>query len=198
MNTKLKLPTESNAKLEQVQTNKLEVSFPHQGGSLQMGQHEFKERDDLLSYLSQTFPLEKHDSGHRFSVKRKGKYNRLNQKGDIVFTFGDPLLDLITDEHGWLAIGKLRYNLRAAELAEPGSRGGGIQSVDLSPRRGEFDRIVSQASFGEGNFTVVEAGPEHAVLASKNPSTMYFYNGSAKMRFLCLQKELRAGMEDGI
>ena len=195
--TKLKLQSESNAALKQVQINKLEMNFPRQDGFLHVGRHTFKDQDDLLLYLSQAFPMEKDSTGHRFAIKRTGKYNRLDEKGRIVFTFGDPVLDLITDEHGWLMIGNLRYNLCAAELAEPGSRAGGIRNIDLSPRPGEFEHVVSQAAYGEGNFTIVEAGPERAVLASKNPSTLYFYDGSAKMRFRAFKKNYGVGWKMG-
>ena len=107
------------------------------------------------------------------------------------------MLDLITDEHGWLEIGKLRYDLRAAELVEPGSRGGGIQSIDLSPRSDEFNQVVTRAAAGEGNFTLVEASPERAVLASKNPSTLWFYDGNAKMRFRAFKKNYYVGWKMG-
>jgi hypothetical protein len=193
----LGLQAESNAALEQVQHNKVEIRFPQQDGFVRVGRYSFKDLDDLLSYLSQAFPVESHSSGNRFLLKRKGKYQRINESGQIVFTFGDPVLDVITDEHGWMILGGVRYDLHAAELADPGSRGGGIRALDLSPRAAELDYVVSRASLGEGNLTLVEAGPEHAVLASKNPSTIWFYDGAAKMRFRAFKKNYGLGWKMG-
>jgi len=109
-----------------------------------VGRFRFKDRDELLSYLSQAFPLEKFETGHRVTISRKGKYRRLNEEGEQVFTFGDPLLDLITDEHGWLTV-----------------------------------------------------GAERVILASRNPATAWFYDGSAKMRFRAFKKNYYAGWKMG-
>ena len=116
----LKLQGESNAALKEVLKNKLELQFPREEGFLRVGRSNFKHEDDLLSYLAQAFPVEKDSFGHRFSVKRKGKYNRVDKSNRIVFTFVDPVLDLITDERGYVTIGGQRYDLRAAELGNPG------------------------------------------------------------------------------
>lgn len=188
MKTDLKLPTESNANLKLIADNKLEIRFPKTDAHLQMGRNRFKDQEDLVTYLEQIFPLMRQESGFKVSIKRQGKYQRLNKEGQPVFTFGDPVLDLITDEHGWMILDGRQYDLRAAELAEPSGRGGGILSIDLSPRPGELDRIISQSTLGGGNFTLVEVGKDQAIVASKNPSELWFYSGSAKMRFRAFRK----------
>lgn len=193
---KLKLQAESNATLKQVLNNKLELRFPREEGFLRIGRSNFKHEDDLLSYLAQAFPVEKDSFGHRFSIKRTGKYNRLDKSNRIVFTFGDPVLDLITDQNGWVTVGGQRYDLRAAELASLG-RGGGIRAVDLSPRPNEFDYVVSRAASDEGNLALIEVGPESAVLASKNPSTIWHYDGPAKMRFRAFKSNYYLGWKMG-
>ncbi|MGQ0603605.1 MAG: hypothetical protein ACT4QE_18145 [Anaerolineales bacterium] len=194
---KIKFPTDSNVALKLVKPNKLELRFPAGAGAMQMGRHRFKDQGDLLGYLSQTFPLESHATGHRFMVTRAGKYQRFNQGGQAIFTFGDPVLDLITDEHGWLTIGGQRFDLRAAEVSDPAARGGGVQAINLLPRQGELDRVISRAALGEGDFTLVEAGADNATLASRNPSTLYFYRGSAKMRFRAFKKNYAVGWKMG-
>jgi hypothetical protein len=179
---KLVVPGKSNAVLKQVRAGKAHLEFPADG-QLQVGRDSFDDQDDLLKYLAATFPVTKDGDGLRFTVKRTGKYQRVNAKGDPVFTFGDPVLDLTTDEFGWVAFGGQRQNLAAVELADPATRTGGIGTIDLSPRQGELDQVIGQTSFGGGGFSIVEAGVDGAILASTNPSTYYFYSGGAKMRF---------------
>ncbi|MCU5743745.1 hypothetical protein [Bacillus thuringiensis] len=197
MKNNLKIPTESNATLRMIDTSKVEFNFPQGKGFLKVGRSSFKDQNDFLSYLSTTFPINEDKWRRGFSIKRKGKYYRINNSDEIVFTFGDPVLDLITNENGELIIGNQRYNLRAKEMANPISRGGGVQNIDLIPRRGELSRIVRCAAHGEGNFTLVETGPNHAILASKNPSTMWFYNGSSSMRFRAYNDSYGIGWKMG-
>jgi hypothetical protein len=191
------MPTDCNASLSRDQGDKLEIRFPSDGGFLRVGRHAFKDRDDLVKYLESVFPLEKHGAGYRSTIKRKGKYVRVDGAGRTIFTFGDPILDVITDENGWLALGAQRLNLRRSELTEPGLRGGGIRSMDLSPRAGELDRMLSRAALGEGDFTIVEARADAATLASKNPAALYFYSGTAKMRFRAFKKNYVVGWKMG-
>jgi hypothetical protein len=191
------VPGKSNVVLKQVRAGKVHLKFPREDAHLEVGRDSFEDQDDLLKYLAATFPVVKDGDGRRFTVKRTAKYQRVNAKGDPVFTFGDPVLDLITDEHGWLAIGGQRHNLAAVELADPGSRSGGIATIDLSPRPGELDHVVRQASFGGGRFSIVEAGVDHAILASSNPSEYWFYSGTAKMRFRAFKKNYWVGWKMG-
>ena len=43
-------------------------------------------------------------------MKRTGKYQRIDRTGRPIFTFGDPILDMITDEHGWVSVGNETYH----------------------------------------------------------------------------------------
>src|ERR1044071_9988880 len=95
------VPGKSNLVLKHVRAGKAHLEFP-EDGHLQVGRDSFDDQDDLLKYLAATFPVAKDGDGRRFTVKRTGKYQRVNAKGDPVFTFGDPVLDLVTDEHGWI------------------------------------------------------------------------------------------------
>jgi hypothetical protein len=185
---KLAVPGKSNAALKQQRAGKAHLKFPREGGYLEVGRDSFDDQEDLLGYLTATFPVVKDGDGRRFSVKRTGKYRRVNAKGDPVFTFGDPVLDLITDERGWLSIGGQRHNLAAVELADPNARSGGIATIDLSPRPGELDHVVREASLGGGRLSIDAAGVDHAILASINPSEYWCYSGTAKMRFRAFKK----------
>lgn len=193
----LTVPGKSNVVLSQLRAGKAHLKFPREDGYLEVGRDSFDDQDSLLKYLAATFPPVKNLEGRRFTVKRTGKYRRVNAKGDPVFTFGDPVLDLITDEHGWLAIGGQRHNLAAIELADPEARSGGIATIDLSPRPGELDQVVRQASLGEGRFSIAEAGADHAIFASTNPSEYWFYSGNAKMRFRAFKKNYWVGWKMG-
>ena len=193
----LKVPGKSNVDVKQLRAGKAHLKFPRKDGYVEVGRDGFDDQDDLLKYLAATFPVVKDGDGRRFTVKRTGKYQRVNAKGDPAFTFGDPVLDLITDEYGWLTIGGQRHNLAAVELAEPGARSGGVATIDLSPRPGELDHIVRQASFGGGGYSIAEAGADHAIVASTNPAEYWFYSGGAKMRFRAFKKNYWVGWKMG-
>jgi hypothetical protein len=131
----LRLPTDSNAIISELGPGKAEVRFPNEEiGYIRPGRNEFKDEDDLVGYLAEVFPLIKEDKGgYRGSIKRVGKYQRINDYNRAVFTFGDPILDLITDENGILILGGSRIDLKSIELEESEQRGGGIVGVDSTP-----------------------------------------------------------------
>jgi hypothetical protein len=55
-------------------------------------------------------------------VRRKGKYQRVDRLSSPVYTFGDPVLDLITDAQGWITIGRETMHLLPHDLASPQNR----------------------------------------------------------------------------
>jgi hypothetical protein len=193
----LSVPSKSNLALKQQRAGKAHLKFPREDGYLEVGRDSFDDQDDLLKYLAGTFPVVKDGDGRRFTVKRTGKYRRVNARGDPVFTFGDPVLDLITDERGWLAIGGQRHNLAAVELTDPQARSGGIATIDLSPRPGELDHVVREASLGGGRLSIDAASVDHAIFALINPSEYSFYSGTAKMRFRAFKKNYWVGWKMG-
>ena len=123
------------------------------------------------------------------SVKRKGKYQRVDRTGSLAYTFGDPVLDLITDEHGWLTIGKETYHLMPTDLASPANRKGGITSIDLSVNNGELRRQqLSEALAENGARTLVEHTKSRLAIAKTDLSQMDFWQGNAHLRFRSWKK----------
>jgi hypothetical protein len=116
----------------------------------------------------------------RFHIKRKGKYQRVDRSGRPIFTFGDPILDAITDEHGNITVGRENFNLLPFELAA--DRRGGISSIDLGGDAFRHD-LIREATALNGTRTLVEHTADGAIIASRNPSQIDFFIGSAHMRF---------------
>jgi hypothetical protein len=133
----LAVPGKSNVDVKQVRAGKCHMKFPRKDGFIEVARDSFEDQDDLLNYLVATFPVVKDGDGRRFTVKRTGKYQRVNKNGDPVLTLGDPVLDLITDEHGWITISGQRHNLAAVELADPGGAVGrsGVDRPDSAAGR---------------------------------------------------------------
>ena len=181
-------PTSDKAIIRPLASDKVEVKFS-KGDFIRCGRNEFKDKDDLLSYLSETFPLTPYKDGFCVSVRQAGKYQRLDPEGNPVFTFGDPILDLITDEQGWLVIGGEKHNLKAAELREPHQRYGGIHKIDLQPYLEDIKRAqVIEAVLGGGRFTLVGCSGRELIVASRNPSEQWFHKNGASMRFRAWKK----------
>jgi hypothetical protein len=172
---------ESNAQVRDT-GSKCEIVFP-KNGFLNPGRYEFRDWDDVISFIFQAFGLpEQHEGG--FSMKRKGKYQRLDYRGRPAFTFGDPILDLVTDQHGWIVVGGERHNLRTMPRAVRMRRRGGIRSLDLTPHIEDIRRAqVEEAMVRGDRFVIVESTDTTVQIASRNPSERVFYSGGAKMRF---------------
>jgi hypothetical protein len=97
------------------------------------GQHEFRDLDELLGHLAGTFPSLNDGPGIRGTIKRVGKYRRVDHRGQPAVTFGDPILDLITDEHGRVVLGGRAIDLREAHAAALPNAATGVQSTIWFP-----------------------------------------------------------------
>lgn len=182
------LPVGGNGRIYVLAPGKAEISFP-ENGSMRVGRHKFRGQNDLVGYLSTIFPTILDGKGIRGSLKRTGKYQRVDQKQRPIFTFGDPVLDLITDEHGTVTVSGTSFDLRSADLSRSDQRRGGIRTIDLQPYGEELLRVqVVEAALGKGGFTLVESGEGHAVVASSNPSTVNFHDGGGMLRFRAWKK----------
>jgi len=181
----------SNAVLRALRPNKSEIKFP-KDGTMKIGRYDFRDQDDISTYISRLFSTENNPKGVHGSIKRIGRYQRVDNKGKPVFTFGDPILDSITDENGIVILSGQRLNLRAVELSEPDQRGGGVSTIDFTP----FAKDIAQhqiigAAQGNGNLTIVECNEQRIIIASSNPHVIWNYdptNMSIKMRFRAFMK----------
>jgi hypothetical protein len=182
------LSADGNASVATLKADKIDISFPD-GGFIQCGRSQFKSHADLAAYLADVFSVkDKRGAGH-LSVRRRGKYQRVDRMGSPIYTFGDPILDLITDELGWITVGRETVNLLAHDLALPQSRKGGIVSIDLAVRHEEIRRQqLADALAVNGTRTLVEHTDDRFIVATANPSQLDFWKGSAHLRFRSWKK----------
>lgn len=142
-----------------------------------------------MRYVSESLSLGIKEASLRLRMRRAGKYQRIDSSGRPIFTFGDPILDVITDEHGWVTIGFETYHLLPIELAAAQDRSGGIISIDLALDYEELrHQQLAEASSSRGTRTLVEHNSEQTIVASTNPSQLDFWRGSAHMRFRSWKK----------
>lgn len=175
----LKLAT--NGRLSKQAPGVVKLHFPRDG-FLQSERSRFDNALDLVKFLRATFGLTGRGSSLRGSMRRVGKYQRVDAAGDDVFTFGDPILDAITDADGWLTIGRDSFHLLPRQLES--GRSGGIRSIDLA---GDADRLrarlVDEALSGSGSHAIVEHRGDQTVVATTNPSEINFTSSGARMKF---------------
>lgn len=182
------MATDSNAMVGNLKADKIIVSFP-ETGFIQCGRSTFKNQADLNGYIADVFSLKDKRGAASLGVRRVGKYQRVDRAGSPIYTFGEPILDLITDEYGWVTVGRETYNLLARDLASPQNRKGGVASIDLSANHGDIRRQqLADALAVSGTRTLIEHTEDRLVVASANPSQLDFWVGSAHMRFRSWKK----------
>jgi hypothetical protein len=180
------LKIKSNGRLSKSASGAVKLHFPRDG-FVHCENSRFDSAADLLRFVRATFGLKGRGSTLRASMRRAGKYQRLDASDNEVFTFGDPILDAITDAHGWITIGRDSYPMLPKELE--GGRAGGIRSVDLAGDATRLrDRLVDEALSGRGTHALVEHHGEQTIVATTNPSEMNFTSGSARMKFRSWKK----------
>jgi len=91
--------SESNCIVDVVDDQKVRIAFP-KDGTMRMGKSKFHDREDFQVYMGAVFPEMNSENG--IPVSLRGKYRRLDENGRNIFTFGDPLLDLVTDRFGFI------------------------------------------------------------------------------------------------
>lgn len=185
----VQFPSESNCNVcKESESGKIIFRFP-KDATIRPGRHDFESRDALVQYIASLFSIEPSGSGIRGTIRCEGKYKRVNGDGESVLTFGDPILDLITNEFGETFIAGRRFCLRQEEVRNPRYRSGGIRSIDLSVyNEAIFQSQLTQAAIGEGSFTLLECTDSHCSLASTNPSQLDFYKDGGHMRFKAWKK----------
>jgi hypothetical protein len=163
--------------------------FPRGHGLIEPRRFEFRDRQELVEYLAENLRLSIEADGVRGSVWRTGKYTRRNSDGDLIHTFGDPILDMITNDHGDLFIGGQRLPLAQEELREPRYRVGGVSTLDLGSLGEDFERnYIQRAVMGEGDYVLVTRVGRLTAFASKNPSQRDFFQDGDHLRFKAWKK----------
>lgn len=145
----LKLPTDSNCEITAIGRSKVEVRFPYGKGYLKPGRNIFKDEDELINYLSEAFLMEKDESsGMRGTVRCVSSYERIDENGKSIFSFEDPILDLITDADGILTIAGTRINAKEIVLAND-RESLSINKAEVSKTviDNKLSKMVSKASF---------------------------------------------------
>ena len=183
------LSAHANCELVKYDTGNLEFRFPERQGVVKSTRWEFRDRAELVDYVGQLLSLDMRGDGLRGKAVRYGKYDCQGPNGERAFTFGDPILDLITDAEGGIVLGGRRIDLAAIELESPRYRSGGIRQIDLGVVADEVRSFqVAQAASGQGDFTLVECTQDAVALASTNPSQRDFYAGGTHLRFKAWKK----------
>jgi hypothetical protein len=178
-----KLAFECNAVAATRDAGRIELRFPTDG-CLRPKRTSFKHAAEVPEYLAEIFASPELASGGTIRIKRTGKYRRVNAAGESVFTFGDPILDAITTDDGWITIGHETYHVQAMELSAPALRGGGVSTIDLDVDREVIQRqLLQEAVAHAGPRSLVEHNADRTIIASTNPSVIDFFSGSAHMRF---------------
>jgi hypothetical protein len=181
-----RLKIASNGSVSKGTSGAVKLHFPRDG-FMRSENSRFDSADDLLRFLRATFGFKGRGSTLLASMRRVGKYQRLDASDTEVFTFGDPILDLVTDAHGWITIGRDSFHMLPKELE--GGRSGGLRSVDLAVDVERLrDRLVDEALSGRNAQALVEHRGDQTIVATTNPSEMNFTSGSARMRFRSWKK----------
>jgi hypothetical protein len=162
----IELKGRADCEIRRHEGSKLEFRFG-KDGSLAPLRSEFRDPKELVQFVAETYGLESQDGGLRGSIVRRGKYERRGPGGERAFTFGDPILDLISTPTGQIRVGSRTYDLAREELRTPSHRGGGVRTIDLSVlSREAFRSAAVQAAMGYGAFSLIEATADGIALAS--------------------------------
>lgn len=170
---------------------KTTFAFPEKA-ELTHGTCEFKSPEEFFKYVEKTFGVEADPKtlSLRGSVRRRGKYQKVDKSGNPVLTIGDPILDLISNDEGQVILGKDALNLTHTELSSARYRSGGIRSIDLEGISGALaqSQLVAAAR-GEGDFVLMEASDRVTSFASTNPSQLDFFpKAGGHIRFKAWKK----------
>jgi len=185
----VELAVRSNCELVRRDEGRLDFRFPKQAGFLTPARWEFQDRSELVDHLAQLLSLELEGDGLRGTQRNFGKYEHQDSDGNRVFTFGDPILDLITDPEGTLVIGGTRFDLAATELGSARQRSGGIRHIDFAVVSDVIRNWqIAQAAMGQGDFALLECNNDVIALASTNPSQLDFFRLGDQLRFKAWKK----------
>jgi hypothetical protein len=177
-------PVDSNASVKMVAPTKTEIIFPRDGdGYMRLGQFKFKNEDEMEAYLGGTFQTDNETSRFKGgTIKRRGRYKRIDESGNPCITFGDPVLDLITDKDGITYISGKMLDLK---LVHATARQGGISPIDLNANIADIRKYqLTDSVSGNSGFTLGESNGKVTTYRSSNPERWFREEGTNnEMRF---------------
>lgn len=176
------LPMDCNASVKMVGPTKSEIIFP-KDGYMRVGVSKFNNEKEIKAYVAGAFLTDNESSIFHGTIRRSGKYVRIDEKGNAVFTFGDPVLDSITNEKGEIIISGKVHDIK---WGHPAARRGGISSIDLKKDLPDIRKYqLTHSLSGKGGFTLLERNDKITTIASSNPSEIWFYEDGTNnsMRF---------------
>ena len=192
----LQLPALSNATINVLPSGRTEIRFPSGSGFMTPGRHEFRDQTDLIDYLAQTFPVVRDDRGGvRISLKRVSNYRRIDLRGQQIFTFGDPILDLITDQDGQLIVAGKVYDMRTAELSDRSQIGSGAVLEPGAPAAPQLSNAVYRR--GESSYHPVRTASPAASLQSNPPTSVTFSVPGGTIRVRAFRRNYGVGWKAG-
>lgn len=156
-----------------------------------VGRSKFKNLPTLVEFVSTSFGLTPTEGSKSIAgaIRRAGKYQRVDSKGNPVFTFGDPIADLITDEQGVVTVGSEQYDLRGFELTSSSARRGGSTAINFTDFAEDGVKTrVAAAIRGDSRDVIVRCSDGLVVLASNNPSQIDHYLNGKHLRFKAWRK----------
>jgi hypothetical protein len=186
----IELRAPSSCELRVRDKNRLLFALPKEDAFLSVARSEFRDFDELAEHVAQLLSLELKGGQLRGLASRRGKYERRDEEGNRVFSFGDPLLDLITNPTGELRVGGRRFDLARTDLGSARRRGG-LSEVDLSEVPvSAWHAIAARASMGEGDYVLLECSKEGMALGSTNPSQYDWFRNNYRdhLRFKAWKK----------
>lgn len=169
-------------------TRKTTFAFPDKA-EMTRGRCKFKSHEELAKYIESSVAPGSGQSSLRGSVRRKGKYQKVDKSGNPVLTMGDPILDLISDDEGRVFIGGEVFHLTDTEFSSARYRNGGISSIDLANVSDALAQSqLLSAARGEGDFVLIEANDRVISFASTNPSQRDYFPAGGWLRFKAWKK----------
>jgi hypothetical protein len=187
----LDLTGPSNCELVRRGDAHVEFRFPERKGYLTSGRWEFRDHADLVDHIAGMLSVDVTADGLRGTARQIGKYERQDSNGERSFTFGDPILDLITNSAGVLSIAGTHHDLAAEELASPRYRSGGNRRIDLSSATSTMlDTHLARSAMGHGDLTLLECNEEVIAFASTNPSQRDYFRNGHHLRFKAWKKSV--------
>jgi hypothetical protein len=177
----VKIP-DSNASVKMVGPRKWEIVFP-KDGYMRPGQFKFNNEKEIEAYLCGVFMADNESSEFKGgTITRRGKYMRIDEKGNPIFASGDPIVDLTTGKDGIIYISGKMHDLTLGHAA---ARRGGISSTDLKTDIADFRNYQPTYSVSDiAGFSLGERNGKVTTIASSNPEIWFYEEGTDnKMRF---------------